>query len=234
MSNEDIQGILFDSGDTLVFPKSGSWWPGPDFETILLRHGVEPVRFDPVSMEAALAEGLAWLDSDHFIVTLEEEMEQFRTFYRIITKSLSIHGTDELNEDLARAYVKECHFRLYPDTAPVLEKLANSDIVMGILSDAWPSLRNKFDILGVRHYFTSFTISSETGCCKPDDLIFKQAMDDIGIAPKNLLFIDNDIGNVRASIRLGMNGVVILRNSEKAVSDVPCIRNLSDILDVVR
>ena len=33
--HKEIKGILFDSGDTLVHPIGGKWWPGAQFHEIL-------------------------------------------------------------------------------------------------------------------------------------------------------------------------------------------------------
>ena len=228
----DIQGILFDSGDTLVFPKSGSWWPGPEFESILLQHGIDAANFESETMRLALDEGYTFLDANHLVANLEEEKEQFRSYYRIICNKLGINEDDELIEDLMSAYVETCNFQLYPDTVPVLEKLTNNGVIMGVISDAWPSLHNKYVSLGIRHYFKSFTISAELGCCKPNELIYRKATDEIGIPPKNLLFVDNDLDNVKASIRLGMNGIIILRSKVASIGEVPYVRELAEILDI--
>ena len=41
----EIKGILFDSGDTLVRPVDGQWFPSPMFHSILETHGIEPRNF---------------------------------------------------------------------------------------------------------------------------------------------------------------------------------------------
>ena len=226
----DIRGILFDSGDTLVYPKSGSWWPGPDFKSILLRLGIEPVPVESDTMKTALEEGSAYLGANHLVANLREEKEQFKTYYRIVLDKLGINKDEELIEELARAYVEECNFQLYPDTVPVLEKLTVNGIVLGVISDAWPSLHNKYVALGIRHYFRSFTISAEEGCCKPNELIYRRAIDETGITPKKLLFIDDDLDNVKAATRLGMNGMVMLRNKDTDIKEVTFVHDLYDIL----
>jgi len=229
----DINGILFDSGDVLVFPKSGAWWPGPDFDSILLQYGIDAAKFDTDTIKSALDEGYAYLDANHLVLNLEEEKDQFRTYYRIICDKLVINQDDELIEDLMHAYVEECNFQLYPDTVPVLEKLTNNDVTLGVISDAWPSLHNKYVSLGIRHYFKSFTISAEVGCCKPEEPIYRKAIEEIGIVPKNLLFVDDDLDNVKAAIQMGMNGVVMLRNENTDISDIPYVQELSEILEII-
>ena len=225
----EIKGILFDSGDTLVFPKTGSWWPGPAFEPILLRHDIA-LSFHADTMSSALEAGLSYLEANHHVVNLDQEKDQFRTFYRIICDKLGITVDDSLIEELACAYVEECNFQLYSDTIPVLEGLTSAGITLGIVSDAWPSLHNKFVSLGIRHYFNSFTISAEAGCSKPDEMIYRKAIDETGIDPDLLLFVDDDPDNVKAAVKLGMNGIVMLRHGEDAIREVPFVHNLHDIL----
>ena len=229
----DIKGILFDSGDTLVYPKSGSWWPGPEFESILLRHGINVSQFEPDTMRIALEEGQEYLDANHLVANLEKEMAQFRTYYQIICNQLGINKSDRLTKELARAYVEECNFILYQDTVPALETLTNDGKTLGVLADAWPSLHNKYIALGIRHYFKSFTVSAEVGCCKPDEQIYRRAIDKIGIESKNLLFVDDDTENVKAAIRLGMNGIVMLRNRGIEEGEVPFAMDLHDILKIL-
>ena len=230
----DIRGILFDSGDTLVFPRSGSWWPGPDFESILLQHGIDAASFKSDTMRLALDEGYTYLGTNHLVLNLEEEKGQFRAYYRIICSKLGINADNELIEELMCAYIEKCHFQLYPDTLPVLEELSSNGIVLGIISDAWPSLHNKYVNLGIRHYFKSFTVSSIVGCCKPEELIYRKAIEEIGIDPQNLLFVDDDLDNVKGAIRTGMNGMVMLRSNVAAIHEVPYVRELNDIPDIIQ
>lgn len=217
----------------MVFPKSGSWWPGPEFDVILKRYGIDTSQINLHSKKIALEEGLNYLDTNHLVNNIEEELAQFRTYYQIVCNQLGLRTDKQLIEDLACAYVEECNFLLYPDTIPSLGRLMNGGIALGVLSDAWPSLHHKYVTLGIRHYFKSLTISAEIGCCKPNELIYRKAIDEIGIAPKNLLFVDDDLDNVKASIQLGMNGIVMLRNKVVTINEVSYVRELSDILDIV-
>ena len=231
-----IKGILFDSGDTLIFPKTGSWWPGPDFEPILQRHGIYISQFSPRQMKTALDEGEKYLAANHSISDLEEEREQFRTYYRIVCSNLGIGEKDnQLFEDLAGAYVDGCNVDLYPDTVSTLNKLTKEGVILGILSDAWPSLNKKYEMLSIRKYFKSFTISSQVGCCKPNELIYQKAIHEIGINPENLLFVDDDYENAKAAVRLGMRGTVISRNGENVgIKDIPFIEDLNSVFKIIK
>ena len=230
----NLKGFLFDSGDTLVFPRGGSWWPGPDFQTILRRHGISDAGISPERMRIALDEAEKYLGVNHSIADCDEEREQFRNYYRIISRNLGFSGIEAgMIDDLASAYVDGCNLELYSDTVDALERLTRGGMTLGVLSDAWPSLERKYATLGIRQYFKSFTISAEVGCCKPCDEIYLRAIDDIGIDAQDLLFVDDDLENVRAAIRLGMKGAVILRDKQTVAGDTPFIRDLRGISEIM-
>ena len=71
------------------------------------------------------------------------------------------------------------------------------------------------------------------GCCRPDEQIYRRAIDEIGIESKNLLFVDDDTENVKAAIRLGMNGIVMLRHRGTEEGEVPFALDLYDILKIL-
>src|SRR3972149_8969117 len=106
MSVMSVSGILFDSGDTLVFPKGGSWWPGPDFHSVLRRHGVPDSSINPNGLNLALAEGEKCLQLSHPIVDCGEEKDVFRAYYRVVCRNLGFADIDDqVIEDLACASV---------------------------------------------------------------------------------------------------------------------------------
>lgn len=216
----NITGILFDSGDTLVFPKSGSWWPGPDFEHMLHLHGISTSQLHPEKLKRALDEGEKYLDANSLAPDIEKERMLFRKYYQVVLNNLDLIGDDSgLANDLALAYVDGCNIELFPDTVPVLKLLYNKGLSLGIVSDAWPSLENKYSLLGIRMYFKSFTISAKVGCYKPNNLMYETAIAEIGIEPEKLLFVDNDIESVKAAVRLGMGGVVLERQGKEVIND---------------
>ena len=82
----DIKGILFDSGDTLVRPIGGSWWPGAQFHEILDKHNIRDLSWS--RLEGALDEGMRYPDDNHHLITEDEAREQFRTYYRILLEHI--------------------------------------------------------------------------------------------------------------------------------------------------
>ena len=45
-------------------------------------------------MEGALEEGIRYLDDHHHLMTVDEERDQFRTFYRIVLEHLGLRNPD--------------------------------------------------------------------------------------------------------------------------------------------
>ena len=225
----NIKGILFDSGDTLVRPIGGSWWPGPYFHEILDKHNIRDLSWS--RLEGALDEGMRYLDDNHHLITEDEEREQFRTYYRILLEHLGLRNSDRgLLCTLANAVVDEIGFELFDDTIPVLERLHERGLSLGIVSDAWPSLEKKHRLLGLRSYFQTFVISAQIGCCKPDERNYKRAVDELGLPPEKLLFVDDGPENVEKAIELGLNGILMVRSGEPAdAGDFEWVRNLEEI-----
>ena len=206
-----IKGILFDSGDTLVHPTGGKWWLDPYFYEIMAKHGLD--NLDWYRTEQALEEGMKYLNAHHYVITEEEEREQFGRFYEIVLRKLGrTVPSDSLIQELSAVELDRMDIEPFPETKMVLEKLYNTNLRLGIVSDSWPSLERKYRELGLRSYFDTFIISSRIGCFKPDERIFKAAIDSISLPAERLLFVDDSIENVRKAEQLGLSAVVIARD----------------------
>lgn len=225
-----IRGILFDSGDTLVRPIGGRWWFDPYFYEILKKHGI--VNLDWDRTEQAHEEGMEYLDKHHYVLTEDEEREQFRQFYEIVLRVLGLSmPTDDLIQELAGASLDKIEIEPFPETKMVLENLHRRNLRLGIVSDSWPSLERKYRKLGLRNNFDTFVISSYVGCFKPDERIFRAAIESIGLPVENLLFVDDSIENVRKAMQLGLSAVIIARNKNMNAHGIPSIDSLERVED---
>ena len=113
--------------------------------------------------------------------------------------------------------------------SPFSRDLHERGLSLGIVSDAWPSLEKKYRLLGLRNYFQTFVISAQIGCCKPDERNYKRAVDELGLPPDNLLFVDDGPENVEKAIELGLNGILMVRSGEPADVDLESVSNLEEI-----
>jgi putative hydrolase of the HAD superfamily len=83
--------------------------------------------------------------------------------------------------------------KLYPYARSVLEKL-HGRIPMAIVTDAQSSwARGELHKVGIAKYFDPIVISGDYGYRKPDPRLFQTAIDAMGIAAANTLYVGNDM-----------------------------------------
>ena len=78
----------------------------------------------------------------------------------------------------------------------------------GMLSNNWArDGRTMAQKLGIANCFDIFVTSAEVGVMKPDPYIYYVALERLGVAPPEAIFVDDFVENVEAARRLGMQGV---------------------------
>ena len=75
-----------------------------------------------------------------------------------------------------------------------------------LISNATSRLLSDLRRLGIAEDFDYIINSSEVGFAKPDPSIYFAALDTVGAAPGQALFIDDNAGHVAAATRLGIAG----------------------------
>ena len=78
----------------------------------------------------------------------------------------------------------------------------------GLISNAWPDLRdfiveNKFD-----NAFDTLIISAEVGVMKPEAKIYQIALDELQVRANEAAFVDDMPVNVEAARALGIHGII--------------------------
>jgi putative hydrolase of the HAD superfamily len=90
-------------------------------------------------------------------------LEQFRDFDAFFAALFAYFATAE-------------PWFVYPDVRPTLEQWHNSGIELGVLSNFDSRLYGVLQSLGLANFFSSVTISTESGVAKPDSQIFHLAL----------------------------------------------------------
>lgn len=225
----DIGAVLFDSGDTLVRPDGGTWWPRREF--LALARELD-LAAGEAEIRAAHEAAMSYLDENHHLHTLEEELQQFRIFYGLVFEHLGARVTRGAVERLAYSYVHEAGFEPFPDALEVVHSLRGAGLSVGLVSDAWPSLEKKFRDLGIRALFEPFVVSAHLGSCKPHPANFRAALEPLGLPPERVLFVDDSPANVRGATDLGLQAVLLDRPGT-ASPEYRRVRTLSDVLPLV-
>ena len=116
---------------------------------------------------------------------------------------------------LAHMYrgISRHRLELYPDVKSVLDEL-KPRFSLAVVSDgqsAWamPEMR----ATGIDTYFAPIVISGDHGFRKPDPRLFQAALDGIGAAPQEVLFVGNDMyRDVFGAGQMGMKTVFFASN----------------------
>ena len=77
----------------------------------------------------------------------------------------------------------------------------------GLISNAWGGLRQYILREKIDEAFDAIVISAEVGAAKPSAKIYQIALDQLGVKPKEALFVDDFIENIEACEKLGMQGI---------------------------
>ncbi|MFC4910425.1 HAD family hydrolase [Actinomadura gamaensis] len=100
--------------------------------------------------------------------------------------------------------------RMFAGFAPVeemyalLEEVRAGGARTALLSNSWGNVYPRDRWTGL---FDAVVISCEVGMRKPDEAIFRHAVDLLGLDPAECVFIDDIVHNTRAAESLGMHGV---------------------------
>ncbi len=180
---------------------NGLFW---DVGGVLLTNG-----WDRASRRRAVEEfALDWdeFESRHELVNTAFELGQLgledyldRTvFYR------SRAFTKQAFEDFMRAQSQP-----YPETLAVVDRLARSRrYLLATLNNESLELNlYRINRFGLRRHFTAFLSSCFLGVKKPDEAIYKLALQLTQLAPDESVFIDDRALNLECAARLGMRTI---------------------------
>ena len=211
-------------------PIGGRWFPHHRFFDVCASSGVSVS--DNEAVKRAFDKAGEYLYVNHHAVPDEAaEERQFEVFYRIVLRELGLlDAPQDLPVRLARSTVRETNFEPFPDTKGVLDHLVQIEMPMAVLTDAWPSVRTKFQTLGFADYFEMIVISAEERCTKPDMGMFNPALNALDVEPSEVLFVDDSPDLVTAAGKKGFQ--VVLADYGNLYPHAPSrIGRLRDVLE---
>lgn len=206
-----LKAILIDSGRVLNYPVTGHWFITPDFFNYIDYKTYK--RISKSKKAKAFSKAGEYISKQKLVVSEEEEYKYFVTYYKIFFDELPGLNAEEktinlIAKDMVYNYSK---YKFYDDV-PEIILLLSKKYKLAVVSDAWPSLENVFVKAGMRDYFKSFIISSQKGVTKPDELMYKSALDELGVLPSEALFIDDSVRNCEGAKKSGIDTIVINRD----------------------
>ena len=226
---KDKKVIFFDVGYTLDYPLSGDWMFTKKFYELV---DDKLNKYSSDEIQKAKNKSLEYLEKNHLLQTVGDEYCQFIHFYSEISRNLALDLTETSIKEIAydRTYNMK-NYIVYPDTEKVLKVLSKSH-KLGIISDTWPSIEQQLCSFGVADYFSTCTYSCFVGTFKPDERMYKDALDKCGVPAKDTVFIDDSPKNLEGAEKLGITPILIASNPASDV-DSPYLKihSLSELLN---
>ena len=225
---KDRKVIFFDVGYTLDRPASGDWM----FTGRFLELTDEKLKQKTeTEIQRARNAGLRFLEQNHLIRTVEEEIRNFFGYYSIISDQLDLSLSEDERNQIARD--RACNMKNYipyPGIAEVLGTLSKTH-KLGIISDTWPSIGPQLEYIGVSPYLSFCTFSCFVGVFKPDKRIYLDALNKCGVPAEKTVFIDDAVRNLDGAAALGITPILIAANPASDVeTDYMKIHDLRELI----
>lgn len=230
MNMNNVKAILFDSGRTLNVPRTGHWFITPNFIKIIDR---KDFSYSNEDMDKAMRFACDHINKILLVETEEEEYSIFKEFYEIVLREIKYPNiNNEIIELLARDNVcNDDKFLFFDDIDSSLNALKDK-YLLGVVSDTWPSLERVFINNDLRKYFSTFVMSSVYASYKAEKVLFKIAIEELGIKPEEAIFVDDNESNLEAAEEFGMIPILIdVYNSQNLKSKYPIINSISELIE---
>jgi putative hydrolase of the HAD superfamily len=228
----DVDAVFFDAGETLLYPHPSF---AELFSEVLREHGhrIDPARVQEVvsASSRSLNEFLTSDEARLWSTSPERSRAMWDRLYRSFLAEVGIDADhDTLADALYRRFRDVATYRLHPDALPVLRRLRETDLTIGLISNFEDWLEQLLEVLEVQAFFDVTVISGVEGVEKPDAEIFRIALARAGAAPEHSVYVgDNPVFASAAARAVGMIPVLIDRAGRHPDADAIRITSLEDL-----
>ncbi len=202
------------------------------YDTILLSHFVPRMKSLVEPLGIAAGDWLAEWEK------LREDRDRGRlTIAASIARTLPVFGIDPdpaLVADLARRDVElsMSYTRLCDDTVPFLEWLRSRGVLTALVSNCADTTRGHLEHLGIVPLVDALVLSCEVGSMKPYPEIYVTALEELGVAAVDAVFIDDQPTFCVGAEAVGVRPIQIARGEASGyVSQwsFPVVHTLFDV-----
>jgi putative hydrolase of the HAD superfamily len=120
--------------------------------------------------------------------------------------------------------------RLYDDALPFLRTLRARGVRTAIVSNCDENTRPLLVSLGVAALVDALVLSCEVGAAKPEATIYRSALDQLGVAAGDTMFVDDNAGFCAAAASLGISAVQIVRSGSDGRAGVRSLREVEALI----
>ena len=214
--------LFLDFGNVICYPTTGDWFITPFFEQYIKDHNLS--KEDILS---SIKNYGALLDGQY--TTMEEEYEMFYTLYKSIFDKLNYKirksDVEVIADDITYSTTKYQLFRDIREELIELKKKFN----LILLSDNWPCGEYLMNAWMLDQYFKKMYISSYYGIKKDNPDFFRVPMNEFGLRPQNITFVDDNDVPLDTANSLGIKVYKMDRFKNIQQDKYPVIHDLKSI-----
>jgi putative hydrolase of the HAD superfamily len=180
-----LRAVLFDFGGVLA---EEGFRAG--LKAIGKKKGLDPEEFYRISADLVYQTG--------YITGRRDE----HSYWNALREKTDIKGEDqEFREEILK------RFKLRPEMMAVVEKIKSSGFITAILSDQTNWLDELDRRTPFHHHFDYVFNSFHLKKTKRDPSIFRDVCTLLGVPPKEVLFVDDNLENVRRATGQGLRAI---------------------------
>ena len=223
--------VIFDAAGTLVGRDS------PDFfeEFFVVAAGELGTAVTLDRVKAALAKTMEeeprFRKREGRMSTPEQTRRYYLDLYARVLNAAGVEG--DLMPGLQQYYDRfqdGRYLEVYGDVRPTLEALKARGVRLGVLSNWSEHLSLVLERHDLDRYFSFLVVSAEAGCEKPDEQIFRMAIDRAETPIERILYIgDYPEEDILPAERVGLDALLIDRYDKYVRYRLPSIRRLTDV-----
>ena len=236
LSTNSIQAILFDLDGTLRHNRPNANDALFDYATLL---GVEdqPEK----RLQAARWSHYYWAQSPEMINDKQSFPDEDLFWINYCQHTLIAYGcmpvyARELAPELFRFMRDEYEpvDWVPPDVPGTLENLQSAGLRLAMLSNRSKPYEEELEALGLAGYFEFAMAAGEVDVWKPDPLVFRYALDQLGTQPGKTLYIgDNYYADVVGARRAGLFPILVDPDGVFPEAECTVIQNVGDLCEML-
>jgi putative hydrolase of the HAD superfamily len=224
-----FRAVFFDVGETLVHVDPSF---ADLFVTVLAGAGhersVDDVREASAHVYARFSE--AARDGSMWTTTSERSRAFWTSVYERMLDELGIADDDGLATTLHREFTRMENYVLFDDVRPTLASLRGAGLLLGIVSNFEAWLEDWFGVHELIETFPVRVISGIEGIEKPDERIFRIALERASMSPEESAYVgDNPEFDVDPPAALGMFPVLVDRRNRFPDHPGPRVADLREL-----